>query len=171
MVTNIQSESGHTHTHAHTSTSTRKHTSDRLACSIVIAFSITKKDNKYIVCVLLPLLPLPHQLEISKLFILRHFFCWMLVIEMGKHENCQYNGTIFTPRALSIQDSENMVASTSQSKQEFHSHCAKKETYLCTRKKGIKHTLYFSYGKSRECPINPDCDSRVNIYVHKPDWD
>lgn len=46
-----------------------------------------------------------------------------------------------------------------------------KETYLyfSTRKGEIKHTLFFSYGKSRECPINPDRDSRVNIYVHKPD--
>ncbi len=44
-----------------------------------------------------------------------------------------------------------------------------KETYLCKRKEGIKHTLYFPYGKSKECPINPDHDSRVNIYVLKPD--
>lgn len=43
-----------------------------------------------------------------------------------------------------------------------------KDPYLCKRKERIKHTLYFSVGKSRECPINPDRDSRVNIYVHKP---
>lgn len=78
MVTDIQREPGHAHT------ATQKYTSDRLFCRIVIAFSITKKDSKYIVCVLLPLLPLSHQLEISKLFILRHFFCWISVIEMGK---------------------------------------------------------------------------------------
>lgn len=39
------------------------------------------------------------------------------------------------------------------------------------RTEGVKHSLCVSYVKSGERPINPDGDSRVNIYVHKPDWD
>lgn len=95
----------------------------------------------------------------------------MLVIETGKDENCQYNETIFTPRALGIQYRENSVAQTSQSKQGFHCNCAERKLTSAKEKRrgGIKSTLYFSYGKSGECPINPDRDSRVNIYVHKPD--
>lgn len=34
---------------------------------------------------------------------------------------------------------------------------------------GVKHSLCVSHVKSGGCPINPDGDSRVNIYVHKPD--
>lgn len=123
------------HSEAHKNT-------DTLACSIVIASRITKEDNKYIVCVLLPLLPLPHQLEISKLFILQHFFCWMLDIETGKDENCQYNETIFTPRALSIHYRDDSAAQTSQRKQEFHCHCAKGNLPL-QQKGGIKTYFIF----------------------------
>lgn len=44
-----------------------------------------------------------------------------------------------------------------------------KEAYLCQITEGVKHTIYFSYVKCRKCPINPDCDSSVNTYIHKPD--
>lgn len=49
----------------------------------------------------------------------------MLVIETGKDQNCQYNETIFTPRALGLQCRENRAVRASQSKQEFYCHCAK----------------------------------------------
>lgn len=44
-----------------------------------------------------------------------------------------------------------------------------KEAYLCERKEGIEYTLCFLMGRGERCPINPDRDSHVNIYVHKPD--
>lgn len=165
MVTNILSLSGNTQQHKN------KHQTGWPA--VLLLHPVLQRQTIYLLSVFyclccLSVTSAAQQLQTSKLFILQHFFCWILVIETGENENCQYNETIFTPCALSIHYRANRVASQSKTSIAI----VQKETYLCfsTRKGEIKHTLFFSYGKSRECPINPDRDSRVNIYVHKPDW-
>lgn len=97
--------------------------------------------------------------------ILQFFFS--RVTETGTYQKPHHNETMLTMCVFCMQHEEKRVAQTSQRKQDFHCRCAKRRAERRTG--GVKHSLCVSYVKSGECPINPDGDSRVNIYVHKPD--